>query len=224
MHTVQYATYRVLMAVTDPVPERLGRTRRMELTREQIIRAALDLAAEDPSRRLTAERIAERAGVSRRTFFNYFPSVEAAFYAPVQQLLHAAVAHLEATPADTPLLAALTGAVTAATAEEPLERLGRCTHLGARMPQFQGNDLEQWEVAESVLSEVFQDRYPHLDPFVARCLTGAVLGACRAAVQEWDRRVAGRFTDDTQLLLHDLIATALTHVATGFGAAVDSNR
>ncbi|HEU5144372.1 MAG TPA: TetR family transcriptional regulator [Dermatophilaceae bacterium] len=212
------------MGVTDTGiqrPERLPRAQRMHHTREQIIRAALDLAAEDPGRRLTAERIAERAGVSRRTFFNYFPTVEAAFYAPVQQLLHAAVRHLEALPLDTPLLDSLTLAVTAAAADEPLDRLGLCAHLGRRMPQLQGSDLEHWDFADALLSEVFQKRYPRVDPFVVRCLTGAVVGACRAAVHEWDRRTDGDLAGQPDSLLYDLIATALAHVSAGF-AAVDS--
>lgn len=224
LHSVQVSAYGAPMAMTEPVSERGGRAQRMEHTRELIIRAALELAAQDPTQRLTAERIAERAGVSRRTFFNYFPSVEAAFYAPVQQLLKAAVATLENVPAGTPLLDSLTRAMTAGAAEVSLDRLGLCAHVGAQMPQLQGSDLEQWEFAEALLSEVFEDRYPHQDPFVLRCLTGAVIGSCRAAIHEWDRRTAHHAGEQPGILLHDLIGVALRHVAQGFATVVDQPR
>jgi AcrR family transcriptional regulator len=198
-----------------------SRARRTRQTRDAIVAAALDLASEDPRRRLTAELIAERSGVSRRTFFNYFPSVEAAVFAPVQRLLQVAVEHLERVPEDTPLVDALIVAITGAAEEEPLERLGRCAHIGSRMPQFQGSELEQWDAAEALLSETFGERYPHLERFTVQCLTGAVIGVARAAIHEWDRRTDGRPTAGTATLLYDLLADSLRHVANGFEVAVE---
>lgn len=201
-----------------------ARASRIRRTREAIVSAALDLAAEEPDRRLTAEHIAERAGVSRRTFFNYFPSVEAAFFAPVQQLLVVAVEHLGRVPDGTLLADALTQAMTGAAEDEPLERLGLCAHLGSRMPQFLGSELEQWDAADALLTEAFQRRYPHLESFTARCLTGAVIGVSRAAIHEWDSRTGGRPSVRSATLLHDLIADSLRHVAGGFADAVDADQ
>jgi AcrR family transcriptional regulator len=48
--------------------------RNKELTRQRLIEAACLLAAEENVSQLSVERIAERAGVSRRTFFVHFPS------------------------------------------------------------------------------------------------------------------------------------------------------
>ncbi len=201
------------------------RSRRIRETRERIIEATQELAAEDPTSRLTAERIAERAGVSRRTFFNYFPSVEAAFYAPVHLLLRAAVEQLGKVPTDRPLLESLARAMSAAAEQEPLERLGRCAHLGVRLPQLQGSDLEQWEAADALLTEAFEERYPHLTAFEARCLTGAVIGTCRAAILEWDGGdPSGHGGAGSAAALKDLIDTALTRVATGFAPIVDTDR
>jgi AcrR family transcriptional regulator len=201
-----------------------ARASRIRRTREDIVSAALDLAAEQPDTRLTAEHIAERAGVSRRTFFNYFPSVEAAFFAPVQQLLVVAVEHLDRVPKGTALADALTQAMTGAAEDEPLDRLGLCAHLGSRMPQFRGSELEQWDAADALLTEAFQRRYPHLESLTARCLTGAVIGVSRAAIHEWDSRTGGRPTARTATLLHDLIADSLLHIATGFADAVDAGQ
>lgn len=199
------------------------RSRRTRETRERIIESALELADEDPASRLTAERIADRAGVSRRTFFNYFPSVEAAFFAPVHLLLQAAVEHLEQAPADAPLLESLTHAMHAAAEEESLDRLGRCAHLGTRLPQLQGSDLEQWEAADALLTEVFEERYPQLTQYDARCLAGAVIGTCRAAILEWQGGTGGRDGPSAATELRTLIDIALTRVATGFSPVVDGS-
>ena len=49
--------------------------------REAIVRAALDLFSVQGYESVTVDRIAERAGVSRRTFFDYFPAKDALLFA-----------------------------------------------------------------------------------------------------------------------------------------------
>jgi AcrR family transcriptional regulator len=68
------------MSSSDPVSRR---EQNKTATRAAIADAALDLLRASGSEAVTAERIAEAAGISRRTFFNYFPSVEAALNVPV---------------------------------------------------------------------------------------------------------------------------------------------
>lgn len=212
-----------MVATVLPAEPTGSRARRTHRTREAIASAALDLATEDPTRRLTAELIAERAGVSRRTFFNYFPSVDAAVFAPVQRLLHVAVEHLDRVPRETPLGETLVRAITSAAEDEPLDRLGRCAHIGSRMPQFQGSELEQWDAAEALLSETFAKRYPGLDRFTVQCLVGAVIGVARAAIHEWDRRTDGRPSAANATLLHDLLTDSLRHVANGFAVTLNGS-
>lgn len=48
--------------------------RRRSQTREEIHRAAVDLVLERGLAQVTVDEIAEAAGVSQRTFFNYFPT------------------------------------------------------------------------------------------------------------------------------------------------------
>lgn len=58
---------------TSPKPEGLRERRRKEV-RRRILKAARSLLSERDVESVRADEIAERAGVSRATFFNYYPS------------------------------------------------------------------------------------------------------------------------------------------------------
>ncbi|NAZ88387.1 TetR/AcrR family transcriptional regulator, partial [Kineococcus indalonis] len=63
-----------------PTPPPLAplRERRRAETTAAVARAALELACERPWAGVTVDDVAARSGVSRRTFFNYFPSKDEA--------------------------------------------------------------------------------------------------------------------------------------------------
>ena len=76
------------------------RERKKRETRRALNLAALDLVEERGFAAVTTEEIAARAGVSARTFFNYFPSKEAAVIGTTAEELEAYAASLEEARGD----------------------------------------------------------------------------------------------------------------------------
>ncbi|POM22452.1 transcriptional regulator BetI [Actinomadura rubteroloni] len=90
------------------------RERKKAATRAALGRAAVRLATERGAERVTVEAIAAAAGVSPRTFHNYFPGRDEAIVAPLLDAAHRLVAELRARPAAEPVGEALRAAVRAA--------------------------------------------------------------------------------------------------------------
>ncbi|GAB2535327.1 TetR/AcrR family transcriptional regulator [Brachybacterium huguangmaarense] len=85
----------------DVDPEGLSlRERKKRRTRAAMHRAAIDLVAEHGVAGVTVEMIAERAGVSERTFFNYWPSKESAMLGMPSGIPERTAALLTERPAD----------------------------------------------------------------------------------------------------------------------------
>ncbi|GAA1392069.1 TetR/AcrR family transcriptional regulator [Luteococcus peritonei] len=79
------------------------RERKKRETRRALNRAAIELVLEHGLGGVTAEDIARRAGVSPRTFFNYFQTKEAALTGLAERVGDRVDAALSARPQDEPL-------------------------------------------------------------------------------------------------------------------------
>src|SRR4029450_13514308 len=84
--------------------------RKKVATRQALHAAALRLAIEHGAERVTVEAIADEAGVSRRTFSNYFASKEQAILHGDHERVETLVGVVRSRPADGPPWIALMGA------------------------------------------------------------------------------------------------------------------
>ncbi|MEV5569921.1 TetR family transcriptional regulator [Spirillospora sp. NPDC052269] len=79
------------------------RERKKAATRDALSRAATRLALEHGVEGVTVDAIAASAGVSTRTFHNYFPGKEEAIVAPLTDAARALLTGLAGRPADEPV-------------------------------------------------------------------------------------------------------------------------
>jgi AcrR family transcriptional regulator len=187
--------------------EDLGlRERKKRATREALSRAALRLALERGLENVRVEAIAAAAGVSPRTFNNYFSSREQAICALRIERAQRVAAALRARPAGEPLAEAITRAVVEEHAgAEPDKEIIR---LIQSTPSLVGEVLKHLRGIERPLAEAIAER-AGLDSerdLGPRVVAAAVYSATRVATEYWLR-------PDTTAPLAAVLHDALTWVA-----------
>lgn len=212
--------------VTTPPPGL--RERKKQATREALREAALRLAVERGPDRVRVEDIAEAAGVSPRTYNNYFASREQAIVSAVTADREARVA---AAVAARPAGVRLADAVTEAVVEQ-------YTHAGEREHQalllittrtaLRDAFLETAGDIELPLTAVIAERLGDAGGHTGRVLAASVAAAVRIALEGWLRPAsntgaAGSFGAGGLVVpsgsLPDQLRAALAPLAPAFDAA-----
>ena len=163
------------------------RERKKQATREALRLAALRLAVEKGWDQVRVEDIAAEAGVSTRTFNNYFASKDEAFLATAYDRGARMQAALAARPAQEPLWPAVINAVVHGFATEAVDR--RQARRIRPTPTLAAEQLKAMMVIEHGLAEgiarrigadLEYDLYPRL-------VAAAVISATRVTVEHWLR-------------------------------------
>jgi AcrR family transcriptional regulator len=172
------------------------RERKKLATRRSLRRVALDLVAERGFIHVTVEDIAEAAEVSPRTFFNYFPSKEAALFGANPERVAALRERLvHEAPGQTALEALRVVMVGEARAlAEELDELGgdpafwlkrmKAAHVDPHLRAAQAAHLA---MVERVVTDALAERLgadPEHDPYPV-LLAGAAVGVMRATMTFW---------------------------------------
>ncbi len=188
----------VTNAETSAEPVTSLRERKKLATRRSLRRVALDLVAQRGFTGVTVEDIAEAADVSPRTFFNYFPSKEAALFgASPERIASLRERLIHAAPGESALQALRV--VLADEARGMVEELG---HLGGdpaawlrRMkaahvdPHLRAAQAAHMAMVERVIAEALAERLgtdPERDPYPG-LLAGVAGGVLRATNMFWAR-------------------------------------
>lgn len=182
-----------------PSKHELNRAR----TRAAIAQAAQDLVLEKGFGAFTAHEVAEAAGCSRRTFFNYYPSVAAAVLEPLVGVIDELGEVLEGQPADKPVLDVVLEGVSLFDGRERMARIiARMSPLSHEHPELQSCELQGWARLEEQLERSLAPRLPGADPLVVKALKTAVASsahaACEAAVAAFQES-GGRGGPDREL-------------------------
>ncbi|AQZ63815.1 Transcriptional regulator, TetR family [[Actinomadura] parvosata subsp. kistnae] len=164
------------------------RTRNKQATREAIGHAALRLAIEQGPNGLALVRvhdIASAAGVSPRTYNNYFSSREEAICAFQADQSRRVGQALRSRPSAEPLEEAVIAAVTELYTDPEPDRAGLAMIMST--PALEGEALKAFSMAEGPLAEAIAERTgtdPRRDLFPA-VTAAAVAGAIRVAGRHW---------------------------------------
>ena len=184
------------MSTTHPDESCGLRERKKRETRRALNLAALDLVEEKGFAAVTTEEIAARAGVSARTFFNYFPSKEAAVIGTTGDELEAYASQLEqAREGETPLGSLrriIEGMLTPATLDVELRARRRRILLGepSLAPALVGNNIR----IENALTAALERRLglaPGAD-LAPRLTVAVAIAAVRACIEHQQSGGRGR--------------------------------
>jgi len=171
--------------VTTPRPGL--RERKKQATRKALREAALRLALEHGPENVRVDDIADAAGVSPRTYNNYFSSRDQAIVAAVTAEREARVA---AAVAVRPATARLSDAVVDAIVEqytEPGSHDPRALLLITSRPALRDAFLGTAAGIERPLSAVIADRIGDGGQLTAQVLAASVAAAVRIALGQWVR-------------------------------------
>jgi AcrR family transcriptional regulator len=187
------------------------RDRQRQETRRDLALAAFDLARERGLAGVRVPDIAEAAGVSTRTFNNYFASKEEAIAWPAGRHAAAVATALLDRPVSEPIGQALVAVFTAQYepgAEQglPEEFLHDFRALVAREPALHGEYLRATTAAERELADAISARLPEATPLQAQVLAGMVTGAERAAVMHWMQTQAGSLAETVRQAVQQAVA------------------
>ena len=140
---------------------------------------------------LTAEAVADRAGVSRRTFFNYFPSVESVLTASVTEFFASVGERLDARPVDEDVLDSAVAVVTDPGDGDLLERIGVLAAAGEASPHARGLILIELHAWLDWLEGWLRRRLgPDVTDVYVATLASGLVGAAEAAFRVWLRSAA----------------------------------
>lgn len=167
-------------------------------TRDAIITTSFRLYAAHGPDNLTAQRVADEAGVSRRTFFNYFPSVEAALAARNQETFSAIRAHLAARPPQENLIDSACAVVSVIFTRTFLTEMATVWRILENCPQAHRYALASFEEEFTSFAEEWgRTRLGARgeDPLFVGVVTTSILSAFDVARRHWLDTHQGTVTD-----------------------------
>jgi len=199
------------------------RERKKQATRVALREAALRLALDRGLDNVRVDDIAEAAGVSPRTYNNYFSSREQAIVAAVSAEREARVAAaVAAQPASLPLADAVVEAIveqyTNPGSHDPKALLLITTH-----PPLREAFLDATTEIAGPLTAVIGDRINDPDKSIAPVLSASVAAAVRIALERWVRPAGVPPTASPLVVpsgsLAELLRASLAPIAPALNAA-----
>jgi AcrR family transcriptional regulator len=192
-------------------------------TRQAITDAALGLLRSRGPGNFTVEDIAETAGISRRTFFNYFSSTEVVIASVTHGFLDTALQQFRLRPADEPILESAQAALVELADPMTIAPLAELYSLGQSNPQLNRSELEAWDHCTAEIIDAARERFARgsgveIDELYLRALAGSVIYCGKAAMDVWFARCGGSLTPESLSTLRQLLIDSMGLLGSGFAS------
>lgn len=188
-------------------------------TRQSIVLATVGLARERGLGEFTVEDVADAAGVSRRTFFNYFSSAEEAMAAPTFGFLDSALEGFRARPQGEPLLDSAIAVLLGVADNEFIEPMAESfivSHGHDPVTRYQLQAFD--ECSEKIVAAIREREGETLEPIYIHALAGCVMSCGKAALEVWLAERGGDLAPSSLERLRELLISSFGHLRTGFAA------
>jgi AcrR family transcriptional regulator len=203
-----------------PAPSR--RELNKAATRQAITDAALALLRSRGPGNFTVEDIADAAGISRRTFFNYFSSTEAALASVTHGFLDNAIQQFKLRPADEPILQSAQEALMALADPMTVAPLAELFTLTQQSSLMSHSELEAWDHCREQITAVARGRAAAApgaeNELYLRALAGSVISCGKAAMEVWFARRGADLSPASLAELRQLLIDAMALLGSGFTA------
>ncbi|MCF4121842.1 TetR/AcrR family transcriptional regulator [Antribacter sp. KLBMP9083] len=198
--------------------------------RHAIIVAAAQIVSERGLPGLTADELAARADVSRRTIFNHFGSLDeivtAGFIEAMGVIVEEFTAVAEATPVGEGTAASMfdeiAQVIRATDIVTPLSRMLRL--LSPEDPMDAHQDARVREslriISDRLAAEVLR-RHHGADPLDVNVLVGSLTGGLGVVALHWHVRTGASDDPESRAVWDELVDRVLTTLRDGFGRARD---
>ncbi|MDV8149329.1 TetR/AcrR family transcriptional regulator [Arthrobacter sp. B10-11] len=190
-------------------------------TRQAITDASLQLLRSKGPGNFTVEDIAEAAGISRRTFFNYFSSTEAALASVTHGFLDNALAQFRLRPADEPILESARAALIQLADPMTVAPMAELYSLSQSNPQLNRSELEAWDHCTAEIIDAARERFARnpgaeLNELYLRALAGSLISCGKAAMDVWFAQHGGSLTPESLAALRQLLIDSMSLLGSGF--------
>lgn len=189
-------------------------------TREAIAAAALDLLRSKGYGNFTVEDIADAAGISRRTFFNYFNGIDAVLASVADGFLDNVLVRFRLRPTDEPILESARAALAELADPMTVAPIAELHSLAQCSPGIFRSELEAWDTCTVQIIEAVQERLAKsgadVDDLYVRALASSVMGCGKAAVDSWFARCGADLSPESLAILRSLLIDSMSLLADGF--------
>jgi AcrR family transcriptional regulator len=196
--------------------------------REAIVAAAADLLARTRSVQLSADVLAERAGVSRRTVFNHFPSLDDVVTEVVARSIGQAVDEIDAavrrvavddTLDDT--FTRMAAVFEAADLTPQMAFLWSVLSVDDALPQRYGHLIDDafQRLRDLLVASALAQEQPDegdQDTFGLELLVTSLMNGTAFVAQRWCEQTKGVVDDDTRALWFSLVARMTDQLGRGY--------